>query len=316
VTAPPAGSGSRVLVTGATGFIGSHCLAPLRERGYQVIALHRKAAPAPLAGVTWVPGDVMDRDRMRAILAEFQPKGLLHIAWFVEPGKLITDASNLSWAAASMDLIRMFRESGGERCTVAGTCYEYDWRYGFCADGVTPCEPDTLYGSAKDALRRAFLAYCAASGLSGSWGRAFFLYGPRENPNRLVSSVILSLLRGQVAKSSHGLLVRDYMHVQDVANALVALFAAPAQGAYNIASGTAVTIRDIVLKLGTITGRSDLLQIGALPARPNDVPLLLGDPRRMLADVGWKSEHDLEAGLSATVAWWREQINSSAEKTS
>ena len=58
---------SRVLVTGATGFIGSHCLAPLRERGFQVIALHRKAAPAPLAGVSWVPGDVMDRDRMRAI---------------------------------------------------------------------------------------------------------------------------------------------------------------------------------------------------------------------------------------------------------
>jgi nucleoside-diphosphate-sugar epimerase len=129
----------------------------------------------------------------------------------------------------------------------------------------------------------------------------------------LVSSVILALLRGEVAKSSHGVFVRDYMHVQDVADAVVALFASTAQGAYNIASGAAVTIRDIVLQLGKITGRSDLLQIGALPARANDVPLLLGDGRRMLADVGWKPKMDLETGLTATVAWWREQLSKPSE---
>ena len=221
-------------MTGATGFLGSHCLAPLVERGFDVLALYRERAPLDVAGVRWVRGDVMDRAAMRALLDEHKPKGLLHLAWFVEPGKLITDSSNLSWVSASLDLIRAFREAGGERCTISGSCYEYDWRFGYCVEDVTPCEPDTLYGAAKDSLRRTFLPYCNVSGLSGSWGRAFFIYGPRENPARLVSSVIISLLKGLPAKSSHGLQVRDYLHIQDVADGMVALFASQSQGAYNI----------------------------------------------------------------------------------
>jgi nucleoside-diphosphate-sugar epimerase len=297
-----------VLVTGATGFLGSHCLAPLVERGFDVLGLYRDRAPPDVAGVRWVRGDVMDRPAMRTLLEEHRPKGLLHLAWFVEPGKLITEPSNLSWVSASLDLIRAFREAGGERCTVSGSCYEYDWRFGYCVEDVTPCEPDTLYGTAKDSLRRTLLAYCNVSGLSGSWGRAFFMYGPRENPGRLVSSVIISLLRGSPAKSSHGLQVRDYLHIQDVAEGMVALFASHARGAYNIA-GTSTTIRAIVELLGEITGRSDLLQIGALPARANDAPLVLGNGDRTFTDTGWKPRLTLEAGLSATVDWWRSHLN-------
>jgi nucleoside-diphosphate-sugar epimerase len=299
----------RVLVTGSTGFLGGHCLAPLVERGYDVLALYRERPALDIPGVRWVRGDVMDREAMRNLLAEHKPQELLHLAWFVEPGKLIADPSNLSWVAASLDLIRAFREAGGERCVVSGSCYEYDWRYGYCVEDVTPCEPDTLYGAAKDSLRRAFLAYCKVSGLSGAWGRAFFMYGPRENPARLVSSVALSLLKGSPAKSSHGLQVRDYMHIQDVADGMVALLASQAHGAYNIASGASTTIREIVELLGKATGRSDLLQIGALPARANDAPLVLGSSERTFNDTGWKPRIPLEAGLSATVDWWRAQLN-------
>lgn len=303
--------GRKVLVTGASGFLGGHCLAPLVARGFEVLALYRERAPLELAGVRWVRGDVMDRTAMRALLAEHRPQALLHLAWIVEPGKLISDPSNVSWVAASLDLIRAFREAGGERCTVSGSCYEYDWRFGYCVEEVTPCEPDTLYGSAKDSLRRAFLSYCNVSGLSGSWGRAFFMYGPREHPARLVSSVTLALLQGQPAKSSHGLQVRDYLHIQDVADGMVALLASQARGAFNIAANAAITVRHIVEELGRITGRSDLVQIGALPARANDAPLVLGDGRRLLQEAGWKPRISLDEGLASTVAWWRAQLDSS-----
>src|SRR6516225_6229079 len=92
-----------VLVTGATGFLGSHCLAPLVERKFDVIGLYRDRAPQNICGVRWVRGDVMDRVAMRRVLEEHKPRGLLHLAWFVEPGKLITDSSNLSWVSASLD---------------------------------------------------------------------------------------------------------------------------------------------------------------------------------------------------------------------
>lgn len=298
----------QVLVTGATGFLGSHCLAPLVERGFDVLALYHQRVPQDVPGIRWVRGDIMDRQVMRRLLEEHKPKDLLHLAWFVEPGKLVSDPANLSWLSASLDLIRAFRECGGERCTISGSCYEYDWRFGYCVDDVTPCEPDTLYGAVKDCLRRTFLAYCTATGLSGSWGRAFFLYGPRENPSRLVSSVIISLLKDSPAKSSHGLQVRDYLHVQDVADGMVALFASQGRGAYNIAGNTPTTIREIVELLGKITDRVELLQIGAIPARPNDAPLVLGDGRRKLKDTGWQPKIALEPGLSATVDWWRAQL--------
>ena len=300
---------NRVLVTGATGFLGSHCLKPLVERGFDVLALYRERPPWEEPGVLWIRGDIMDRAGMSKLLEKHEPTGLLHLAWFVEPGKLISDPSNLAWVSASLDLIRAFQERGGKRCTVSGSCYEYDWRFCYCTEDVTPCEPETLYGAAKDSLRRIFLAYCQTSGLAGAWGRAFFMYGPRENPSRLVSSVIISLLKGQPAKTSHGLQVRDYLHIQDVADGMVALFASPNCGVYNIAAGTSTTIREIVERLGEITGRTDLLRIGALPARANDAPLVLGDGRRTLNDIGWRPNIHLEDGLRATVDWWRGHLN-------
>lgn len=295
----------RVLVTGASGFIGSHCLQPLVERGYEVIAVHRSPIQEAIDGVRWVECDLLNDTQRRALIDQFRPTHLLHLAWFVEPGKLISDVANLDWVTASLDLVRRFYECGGRRYVVGGTCYEYDWRYGYCNEQLTPRQPDTLYGAAKQGLAETLLGYSSATGLSGGWGRMFFLYGPKENPLRLVPSVIRSILKGEQALSSHGRQVRDYMHVQDVADGLVALLDSAACGAYNIASGQATTIASIVQMLGDLTGRNDLLRIGAIPARTNDVPLVVGDPSAAKRDFGWEAAIPLRDGLASTLDWWR-----------
>lgn len=297
----------RVLLTGASGFIGHHCVEPLVRRGFEVVAVTSRAQPPGMPGIRWVTSDLLAPGAAAAVIDEVQPSHLLHLAWYVEPGKMINSVDNLSWLAASLALFRRFHERGGERCVIGGSCYEYDWRYGYCSEALTPRQPDTLYGSAKSALADAFLGYCAASGLSGAWGRMFFLYGPHENPRRLVPSVILSLLRGEPALSSHGLQIRDYLHVQDVADGMVALLDSSARGAYNIASGHATTILSIVQLLGELTHRPDLLRIGALPARANDAPLVVGDPAAAWRDFGWKASIPLQDGLQAVVDWWRNE---------
>lgn len=295
----------RVLVTGATGFIGYHCLAPLVERGFEVIATHCSREPPALPGVTWLAADLLEAGAAARVVAAAQATHLLHLAWYVEPGRMIASPDNLRWVSASLDLMRAFREQGGERCVVSGSCYEYDWRYGYLSAALTPRTPDTFYGCAKNGLYETFRGYCAATGLAGAWGRVYFLYGPRENPRRLVSSVILALLAGREAPSSHGEQVRDYMHVQDVADALVALLDSPATGAWDIASGRAVTIRHIVERIGVLTGRAGLLRIGALPARANDLPLVVGDPTALQQQLGWRPQFDLDRGLAHTIDWWR-----------
>lgn len=301
----------RVLVTGASGFIGRHCVRPLVERGYEVVATHRgeiaarEAAVAP--GVRWLRTDLLEPGAVPQLLSEARASHLLHLAWTVEPGKMITDPANLAWLRSSLELIQRFHESGGQRAVVGGSCYEYDWRYGYCNEQLTPRAPDTLYGAAKNGLHEAMMGYAAAVGLSAAWGRMFFLFGPGEHPRRLVPSVVLSLLRGEPALSSHGLQIRDYMHVQDVADGMVALLDSSARGAYNIASGQATTIATIVKALGEFTGRPDLLRLGALPPRANDAPLVVGDPGAAKHDFGWQATIPLHEGLASTVQWWRDQ---------
>ena len=294
-----------MLLTGASGFIGSHCIGPLLERGYEVVATYSSRKPPENERVRWVQADLLQPGVARGLIDDVLPSHLLHLAWYVEPGKMITHADNLSWVGVSLEMLRRFQERDGQRCVIGGSCYEYDWRYGYCNETLTPRTPDTVYGTAKGGLAEAMLGYCASTGLSGAWARMFFLYGPNENPRRLVPSVILSLLKSEPALSSHGLQIRDYMHVQDVADGLVALLDSPARGAYNLASGHATTIRSIVETLGELTGRSDLLKIGARPARANDAPMVVGDPAAALRDFGWQSRLSLRDGLRATVDWWR-----------
>ena len=303
--APPV---RRVLLTGASGFIGSHCIQPLLDRGYEVVATYNARKPIDQASLRWVQADLLKPGVAQRVIDEVMPSHLLHLAWYVEPGKMITHADNLSWVGVSLELLRRFQERKGERCVFGGSCYEYDWRYGYCNESLTPRTPDTVYGAAKAGLAEAMLGYAGSTGLSAAWGRMFFLYGPNENPRRLVPSVILSLLKGDPAPSSHGLQIRDYLHVQDVADGLVALLDSPARGAYNLAGGSATTIRSIVEALGELTGRTDLLRIGALPARANDAPMVVGDPAAALRDFGWKSNISLRDGLHSTVEWWRSHL--------
>jgi UDP-glucose 4-epimerase len=91
---------------------------------------------------------------------------------------------------------------------------------------------------------------------------------------------------------------------------MVALLDSPCQGAYNIASGQATSILSIVKTLGELSGRSDLLRIGAIAARANDVALVLGDPAATLRDIGWQAKIGLHDGLDSTLQWWREHVPS------
>ena len=301
---------NKVLVTGATGFIGHHCLQPLLAKGFEVhaVSARRPSATAP-AGVSWHQANLLEPGASKKLVDQIKPTHLLHLAWYVVPGKLISSPENFSWVAASVDLVRAFHEAGGKRAVVCGSGYEYDWNYGYCSEKLTPLVPNTIYGSCKHALHLMLRSYAATSGLSLGWGRVFFLYGPNEHPDRLVSSVVRSLLQNQPAKSSHGRQIRDYMHVQDVANGLLFLLDSTVSDAVNISSGQATTLREIVLTIGNLLQKVELVQIGAIPARANDTALVIGENSRLTSELGWKQQFDLTSGLEQTIQWWRERMN-------
>jgi len=210
---------------------------------------------------------------------------------------------------ASSRLLRSFRRAGGQRVVAAGTCAEYDWTDGNLSEAATPLEPATLYGAAKLALYRLQTAHARQFELSAAWGRIFFLHGPYEDPRRLVSSVVSQLLAGRNAETSEGTQIRDFLHTADLGSAFAALLDSEVEGPVNLGSGDPTSIRSVVELLGTITGRSELLRIGAREAAPNDPPRLLADVERLRSEVGWAPRFSLREGLEATTSWWREHLS-------
>ena len=298
----------RVLVTGASGFIGWHCLRPLQERGFEVHAVTHAFPSEDVPGVRWHPGDLMDPESAESLVERIRPSHLLHLAWYVVPGKVISAPVNYAWVARSVEILHAFSRSGGARAVVSGSAYEYDWADGRCDEQTTPLAPTTVYGACKAALFLLATSIAREAGISLAWVRPFFLYGPREHPERLVASVARALLRGEPAATSHGRQRRDYLHVQDVADAVVATLASDLTGPVNVGAGEAVALRDIVTRIGTIVGRPDLLRIGEIPARPNDVPLVVAGGHRLASELGWRPRYDLDAGLAQTVEWWRGRL--------
>jgi len=295
----------KVLLTGASGFIGSHCVAPLLERGYEVHALAGRSSLDEINGVAWHRADLLHGSK--ALVDEVKPSHLLHCAWYVVPGKLFSSSENFAWVTASMDLLRNFVEKGGRRAVICGSSYEYALQHGYCSEKLTPLAPATVYGACKHALHSMAGALASSSNLSLAWARIFFLYGPREHPDRLVASVIRSLLQSEPARCSHGMQLRDYLHVQDAANALVAVLDGSVEGAINVCSGQATAVREIVSRIGTILQKPELIQLGAIPVRADDTPLVVGDNARLVAEAGWQPEFDLESGLRNTIDWWKQQ---------
>lgn len=297
---------SRVLLTGASGFLGRAVLDRLRRRND--LTIHGVSSSRPhgeLGGAaTWHQVDLLDREAAPALIRAVQPTHLLHLAWHVMPGAY--DApENIRWVTASLDLVRAFAANGGRRAVVVGSGFEYDVRYGWCSEDLTPCRPHTVYGRSKQALHTLATDLCDATDVSLAWARVFFTYGPHEHPRRLVSSVISSLLAGRVAETTHGQQVRDYLHVSDVAGALQVLLEGEFRGSVNIGSGKGVAVAEIVSGLADRLGARDRVAVGARPTPPDDPPFVVADVRRMSTEVGYRPQLSLADGLDDVVAWWR-----------
>lgn len=291
----------RVLVTGASGFIGRNTLEPLRRRGFEAAAVSRRP-PNPsnklLQGIRWRGADLLAPGEAERVVDEVRPTHLLHMAWYAVHRDYWTSPENRGWVDASLRLVDRFRELGGERVVVAGSCAEYDWHAGVCVERETPLAPRGLYGTSKNALREALGEDDVA------WGRIFFLYGPHEHPGRLVPSVVRPLLRGEEARVSEGSQVRDFLHVADVGDAFAALVDSEVTGPVNVASGEGRSVREVVETAARIAGRLELVRFGA-PV--DEEPLVVADVTRLRDEVGWRPARTVEQGLAETVEWWRTQ---------
>ncbi len=298
-----------VLLTGSSGFIGRHSIPFLLDRGYEVHAVYHAEKPDFMNNekLFWHQCNLLDPLEQKQLFSIAKPSHLLHFAWYAVPGKYWQSLKNFRWVQASLEIITNFAEQGGLRAVIAGSSAEYDWSYGYCAEKVTPLRPSSPYGTCKNSLHEMVRQFSNQTGLSYAWGRVFFLYGPYEYPERLVASFICALLNNRNEQCLHGNLIRDFLHVQDVASAFVSLLESNVIGPINIASGNPASLKEIVSTIAEKLNKRELVSFRENPPPSHEPRLLVADTQRLNDEIGWKPYYDLERGLEQTIEWWKNQ---------
>jgi nucleoside-diphosphate-sugar epimerase len=290
----------RVLVTGATGFIGQHMPALLRARGFETHITARGTLPET-AGITAHGVDLMRQDEAQRLIKDIRPDIIIHTAWYVAHGRFWTAPENIDWLEASTALAAYAAEAGTRRFVGLGTCAEYATEAGDDAypwPETRPIAPATPYGEAKAALARRLSEMAEGRArFSFAWARLFHLFGPGENPARLVPSIMLALREGREAQCASGRPVRDFISTQNAAAAITALATSATTGPVNIASGAPISIAAMARLIAEIAGRPYLLRLGALPDRPNEPPYMVAHTGRLRREVGFTGRVSLAAEL-------------------
>lgn len=299
----------RILVTGATGFIGARVVTQLASLGLEVYANTRKSTPpswaSELKNVHWICGDFASLPAGDVEVKRVE--SCIHLAWYAEPGKYLESAENIAVLNKSVQLLEKLADLGCSCFVGAGTCAEYDTTPGFLRENG-PVNPRTLYGSSKLALRYIAEQRCRQLEMNFSWGRIFYLYGPGEHERRVVPSLITTLLQGKIFPASSGEQIRDYLHIDDVASAFVLLATKQGEGVFNISSGTPIRMRGLMKLLENQLDRSDLVRFGETPKSQFDPPFVCGDNSKLMS-IGWMPTIELEDGLRGTIAYWRAKLS-------
>jgi nucleoside-diphosphate-sugar epimerase len=288
----------RILITGASGFIGQQVVLALRGSGYEIHTIHNSARQMSDSRNHTL--DLMDRPQVSRLMEKLQPTHLMHLAWYAEHGKFWTSPLNLDWVSASLHLFQSFVNNGGQRAVFAGSCAEYDWSHSPLNEESSPSNPGTLYGVCKNSLRQVLEKFAAQSNVSVAWGRIFFLYGHGEHPNRLIPSILQPLLNDKPAAVRSGAHIRNLMHVEDVAGAFAAILNSSVKGIVNVAGDEAMTLGDVARLIGELTGKSHLLQIEQAEGT-RDNPIMLTADTAKLHSIGFTPKYTLRDGLATLI---------------
>ena len=285
----------KVFLTGGTGLIGTQTIPFLKQAGFEVYAL-TIGDEVSADGVTYIKGNLFDKQAMDKILEQIKPEYLLHYAW-LSTG-LFNDNMNFDFLTSSVDLLKSFAKYGGKRAVMAGTYAEYGYHNEILKENM-PAEPINIYSQCKDFVRQIAQAYCKNSGISFGWGRIFSAFGKETDPRRLTSDVVNHLNANQEVVIRSGSLVRDYIYTKDIAAAFVAFLDSRVEGIVNICTGKETSIHDYVMKIAKIMGKENLVVFKEQPS-PQQVRVV-GDSTRLNKEVGFSPKYSIEEALREIV---------------
>jgi nucleoside-diphosphate-sugar epimerase len=302
-------AGVRVLVTGAAGFVGAHVARRLAAEGHAVTASVRPDGdPWRLAGapVELLPLELQDAGAVHAAIATARPQWILHFAahgaysWQTDRRRIL--ATNLG---ATMALLDAAVEQRVEAFVHAGSSSEYGAKNHAAAESEAP-EPNSDYAVAKAAATLHCAHVARAQDLHVVTLRLYSVFGPWEEPNRLVPTLLAHGLGGRLPPLVAPDTARDFVFVDDVYDAFVAAALRsdlPRGAIFNVGSGRQTPLREIVQTVRELLGVDAEPEWGTHEARAWDTNVWVADAALAERQLGWRAQRGLREGLRLTVEW-------------
>jgi UDP-glucose 4-epimerase len=311
-------SRTRVLVTGGSGFIGSHLTRALVDLGADVHVLTSAVSSVhphrltPLRdAITLHEGNLTDPTAMRTLVREARPEVLFHLGAYTHVGKSWQriDECIQTNVQGTVNLLEALDGSGYTRFVNTGTSEIYG-PIGVPFHEDDRPEPASPYAVSKHAAEEFCRLGVAARGWPIVRVRPFNAYGPGQSPDRIIPEVIVRGLRGDPLATTTGTQTREFNHVADLVEGVLLAGVVPdIEGALlNLGNGTEVAIVDLIRTILALLGDPIVADIGALPDRPIEIHRMCADATRARELLGWSPRRTLEEGLADTVRWYRTEL--------
>jgi nucleoside-diphosphate-sugar epimerase len=245
--------------------------------------------------------DLADTTAVAALLHSAKPAIVIHSAWEGVGGALRSGDIQLDNIRTTVALADAAIAAGARKFVGIGSQAEYG-RYDRKIVETDLPQPTMLYGAAKLAACHLAAQRCREAGMAFAWLRLFSVYGAGDNSNWLIPSAAVALVRGKPPLCTAGTQKWDYLHIDDVADGVLAAATSDrATGVFNLSSGNPVAVRQIVETLRDFAAPDLKLNFGAIPFGPDQIMHLDGDNGRLRAATGWSPRVPLAEGLRQVV---------------